>query len=693
MKQRLFHAAALLLLLAVAACNDNDDDKQVFEGSDNRVVSFVLTTAQGAQYEAAITSDRIIMTVPESVSLDGASAAYEICEQAVLYPDPRSISDWDNEHRFRVMAYNEALRDYAYVVERTAVGSEGSVVLLSQSDVEAFAASGATVVEGNLVIGSIGAATDDPVADLTPLAHLTEVRHDIVVNDSFAGTSLAGLEHVVRAGGLVIGTSVAAVALEEGLAVSMPALESLGQLQINCSDVTALLFPKLRSVGLVYVDAGTLAAAQFPALTSCDGYMVLRNTANNTLLASLELPSLERIRGILTIEKYTSLTTLALPKLAQIDGNVTFTTLSAVEELALPELTRCGAFTATNLNSAARFSLPHLTSVPGNFSISGLTSGSGTSAQAIELPLLADVAGDFLLKMGAAKIDRISLPALTEVGGKFDIEYLRQVASLEIPRLTKVGTSFYLYYMDALTELDISRIVDLPRLELIGCPSLNEVDAPAELNDVSMNGASIAGAAITGFKNPTAIKGSCAISGYRCTTVTELTLKNATEIGTLTYTGSGTAGTVILTLSDLKKLGSLKSLSSYYFKKLRFPLLEEVTGTFELGYSQNMGNGDLEIPALRHINELIFNGSSYKNGATQFTLRTTLEDFAEVTRIGKLTIKWWGALADFSGLAKAAASVPEENWTIAENALEGSFDKGYNPTRTDILEGRYTKPE
>lgn len=99
-----------------------------------------------------------MVSIPRNVSLEGATADYELCEQAILYPDPARITDWDNEHRFRVMAYNQTLRDYAYSVKRNDV-TAGSVALPTQADVEAFAATGATVIEGNLTIGDFRPAT------------------------------------------------------------------------------------------------------------------------------------------------------------------------------------------------------------------------------------------------------------------------------------------------------------------------------------------------------------------------------------------------------------------------------------------------------------------------------------------------------------------------------------------------------
>ena len=190
MRKILILAAAVF---AFCGCNDKEEN-QPFAGIDNHITSFALTAKDGTVYRAALVGDEIVVSIPRNVSLEGATADYELCEQAILYPDPARITDWDNEHRFRVMAYNQTLRDYAYSVKRNDV-TAGSVALPTQADVEAFAATGATVIEGNLTIGDFSAC-DDPVTDLAPLAGLTDVRYNIVVGNSFAGEKLSGLENL-----------------------------------------------------------------------------------------------------------------------------------------------------------------------------------------------------------------------------------------------------------------------------------------------------------------------------------------------------------------------------------------------------------------------------------------------------------------------------------------------------------------
>ena len=252
MRKILILAAAVF---AFCGCNDKEEN-QPFAGIDNHITSFALTAKDGTVYRAALVGDEIVVSIPRNVSLEGATADYELCEQAILYPDPARITDWDNEHRFRVMAYNQTLRDYAYSVKRNDV-TAGSVALPTQADVEAFAATGATVIEGNLTIGDFSAC-DDPVTDLAPLAGLTDVRYNIVVGNSFAGEKLSGLENLRSAGGLVLGTATTPLTTAQDFDVVLPALESLGQLSVNGNTVAKLDLPKLVSTGTVYQCSQTL---------------------------------------------------------------------------------------------------------------------------------------------------------------------------------------------------------------------------------------------------------------------------------------------------------------------------------------------------------------------------------------------------------------------------------------------------
>ncbi|MFR4037985.1 MAG: hypothetical protein ACLTZT_09455 [Butyricimonas faecalis] len=115
-----FLAYALVLLSSVMmvwGCSDDDDDLP-FYGTDTHFLSLSLTSAEGKVYEAAITDSTLVLYVPSNVSLEGAKVAYEICEQASILPDPATITDWDSEQVFRLIAYNGTVEHYTLKIVR-----------------------------------------------------------------------------------------------------------------------------------------------------------------------------------------------------------------------------------------------------------------------------------------------------------------------------------------------------------------------------------------------------------------------------------------------------------------------------------------------------------------------------------------------------------------------------------------------
>lgn len=79
MRKILILAAAVF---AFCGCNDKEEN-QPFAGIDNHITSFALTAKDGTVYRAALVGDEIVVSIPRNVSLEGATADYELCEQAV----------------------------------------------------------------------------------------------------------------------------------------------------------------------------------------------------------------------------------------------------------------------------------------------------------------------------------------------------------------------------------------------------------------------------------------------------------------------------------------------------------------------------------------------------------------------------------------------------------------------------------
>ena len=160
---------ALLTALLFTACSKTDEP---FTGKDNYISSFSLK--QGETVLNAVISDKVItVSAPEGMTLAGATASVKLSENAKIYPDPSSITDWNDEALFAVTAYNGTQIRYKYTVVRNSIDEKGTVVLETQADVDAFGTKGITAIGGNLVIGRTTGV--DSISSLAPLFQLKEI--------------------------------------------------------------------------------------------------------------------------------------------------------------------------------------------------------------------------------------------------------------------------------------------------------------------------------------------------------------------------------------------------------------------------------------------------------------------------------------------------------------------------------------
>ncbi|MDR0729268.1 MAG: DUF5018 domain-containing protein, partial [Prevotellaceae bacterium] len=129
----------LLLLTAALVAGCNKEEESLFKGNDNYIAAFTLTK-DSVTLNGAVSPDAIILTAPEQLSLEGATATVTLSENATITPDPAKVTDWNTAQTFTVTAYNGATQTYAYHVERHLISLDSDVILLTQADVEAFAA-------------------------------------------------------------------------------------------------------------------------------------------------------------------------------------------------------------------------------------------------------------------------------------------------------------------------------------------------------------------------------------------------------------------------------------------------------------------------------------------------------------------------------------------------------------------------
>lgn len=191
----------ILFLLATIFAYSCDKDESDFTGKDCYISSFRLKQGD-ITLSAAISSGNIVITAPEKLSLSGAAATITLSENASIDPRPADIVDWDAEQTFTVTSYNGIKSTCRYHVERNVISKEGDVVLLTQADVETLAALEPTLINGSLTVGA--ATGKDSIYTLEPLASLKTITYDLIINATYAGENLAGLENLEKVGSLQI---------------------------------------------------------------------------------------------------------------------------------------------------------------------------------------------------------------------------------------------------------------------------------------------------------------------------------------------------------------------------------------------------------------------------------------------------------------------------------------------------------
>ena len=331
----------LLSLFFLGACDKNDEI--VPEDADENFITSVVMTVDGKSYTADIADNTVTITVPYTVSLNNAEVEFKYTTSATIIPDPETVTDWDNERTFRVTSYNGDAREYTYKVVKSEIESDGDVELKTTEEVASFAESKTTVVKGNLIIGS-DAEKAEKITDISALASLKEVTGNIVIRNSYNGADLTGLDNIVSAGGLQVGSTDVASKATELHMISMKALETLsGDISVYNDQVTYVLFEKLATIeGSVMFNASSLQSFEFPVLTTVGQDLNLQglneeNTAAGSI-ASLEIPELTSVGGVLSVNNLAKLTSMSFLKLKETGGLDFHTVPVMLETINLPEI-------------------------------------------------------------------------------------------------------------------------------------------------------------------------------------------------------------------------------------------------------------------------------------------------------------------------------------------------------------------
>lgn len=644
----------LLIGILLGACSEKDEIP--VDADDNFITSVVLSVNEKT-YEAVIENNTITVTVPYTVSLDRAKASFAYTPSAKIFPDPATITDWNTERIFRVTSYNGTINDYTYVVVKDEIRSEGNVELKTQAEITSFAATGITIIKGDLIIGSDVENTQE-ITDITSLEILKEVEGNIVIRNNYNGGTLTGLDNVTSIGGLLIGNPDEKISNKSLEVISLNGLTSVtNDIAIYRNGAKYIDFKKLERVGgdvrvdslpsllrinmPVLKEAGSLnftdlprefSDISLPELETVNGdFKIISIYGNvssgglyfgmgNTELKNLgNIQKLSVVKGMLAIQNFEKLTELSvlnhvtqlggidleqLPKMSQTLnlGSINFIPNSEDAKIRISYLQKLE--TLITPNNLSDFDVDIYASsdkyIKTNFTQVRNLSYHSSSGETVEFQL-ESVNGNFNFseKMGGG----ISAPYLKIVSGYMHLEISMRCSVLNFPLLESIGGQFLIA-----GNLNLSTMKhDFKSLKTVCCnpnPQYANQGTWTSTPGVPYGGLDI-----------------------RSNTTFDL-FPALEHIGGTGLTIHGFTAFPCPKLTTIE--GKLSVDNSKTFKSLDFPLLNKLSGIF------------------------FYRLSSFSD----------YSKLAEFIKNGQIT---------------------ENNWDV--------FDCGYNPTFQDMKEGRYTPAE
>lgn len=661
----------------LSACSETtvvEGEDNPFTGTDNHITTFALKIGNET-YTATLTGENIQITVPVNTSLAGAKAEYELCEQATILPDPATITEWDKDQTFRVKSFKGESRDYTYSVTWSEIPHEGNILLLTQADVNAFAKGGATIIDGNLIIGS--AATADPetaIVSLEGLKTVKEVTSQIIINNSFSGTDLKGLENIERCSGFYIGNATAATTFTQEVVVSMPSLTVTGDLILNNNLIKSISMPKLTSVGSLFIASKGVASIELPLLKEIAADLSVKNpsTVTDALLTEFKLPELVSVGGSLSFQYFTKLAKAELPKLNYVGGGIDVQLNSnTFEELSFPMLEAAnGIINIERAPGIKTINLPKVKQIT-SFIFNKVSYGN-YPLQSVVLTSLEKIENEFHLRGVASTFETLSFPALKSVGGNMTLNGMKMLKTFEIPALTQIKGILYLD-SGVLSSLDLSKFTKLGSIELVKCLALTTVKSPKVIDNITVNFASSAECPLPVFEGLETVTEKLTLTS--CGQTAEFNIKHIKKIKTFIFNDAKEGAK--LTLADVTEIETFE-IATYNLAELNATKLIKVG---DLKFSNIWSLATIHIPALKTVGNFSLEEHGSWNGSN--ARMTNLDAFAGITSMESVKIQYCAKLADFSGLSQIISGLAYDKWSVSGCK--------YNPTYLDMAEGRFTE--
>lgn len=682
-KRRIGNAAMMVAVLLAAGASVSmtsctKDEKSHFEGVDNHIVSFALTAASGVKYNAQIKGNDIIITVPSSENLTDAKAEVALCENSRMLPDPATITDWESEQLFRVESYNGAYTAYMYKVQKSSIVQDGNVTLLTQKDVDAFAAKKINVIEGNFILGSNSKSESDPITSLKPLENLVSVGLNIVVRNNVRFTTFGELKNLKSVGGLCVGTATVMAQLDNTIELSLPALTSATNIIANTDSIADIKLPKLTSVGTVNINTRLPREIDFSALEVVNGDFYLSAVRNgqynegtsNLSLVNLQLDALKEVSGNFGVENFWNIRETKLAKLEFVGGDFEVKYIRNTSAITLPVLKSVGgAFNISCNDKATKLDAPVLESC-GSLAVASVNLYSINLVK-MNLPKLTNCNGAFNIKyFGGTELE---FPALKVIKGKLDFTNIQFAEKISMPQLEECGEISAVALL-AVKDMDMSNCATTSKVTISNCPSLANLGLPKEITGVLSITGTARQVAFPKLFGVETVGSSVQTNSFSCD-INLGSIKSAAFI-TMPFASTITG----LEMPNLETAKTINIGSAAKMKIFKAPKLKECT-TFM--FKGGVLVEDIDFTSLETVGAFTYYGATIAANAGNCLL-TNMNAFSALKTATKIDIRYCGHLADFSGLKDVVGSISQSSaWTVIGCA--------YNPTLQDMKDGKYTE--
>ncbi len=698
----------LILMLAALFINgcsgDADGD---YYGENNSIVSFTLKQ-NGLEFHAAISSNELTLTVPENLSLANATVNLVVSTNAVISPNPATITNWDEDHVFTVTSY-DSKKTYNYHVERNIVSQDGDITLLTQGDVENLVALNVSQINGNLVIGA--ASGSDSIYSLASLSGLKAVTNRVIVNPTYAADNMVGLENLERVGSLEFG---AVKGLKE---VAFGKLKTVvSNLIMKDTEVEAILFPELTSIdrNIQIENIAKLGKIEFPKVEMIGGNVTIKSYSNTSTFQNLSFPVLGKIGGTTNISDWAKLENISLPQLKST-LSLNILSLSSLKSFSAPKFESVyGDIVFSYCLSFSSLDLGQLKTIPGKLNLQNLALENLSGLKLVEsiggelfisdMAALKTTEGFNSLKQIGGRIYMSNIPllnddfagmsALSSVGGDIVISQVPFKKFSAFALKTANNLSLYSAATPVIEEIDVTKLTSVKALTVANITNQVKVKGPASFDGkLSIESSNVV---LEGFNevkelnynitsnmqptqtvNISKVLGNANVSVYN---FDKLDMPNLTEIGgkfTLSCVTNMTLG-----FPKLKSCGSME-IAATKNDLVSFPVLESVKGDCKITSANYQGSlGELQMPALKQVDGKL-DISGYSNYYVNNRI-TNLNSLSQLTKAKEIVINYNSALVDFTGLKNVISSITVSEWKVSGNS--------FNPTYQQMVDGSWVKP-